>query len=165
MGHAPRNLELTDLSELVRQSVESHLPQAAAMDHTLTMKGEQPLSTIPLERHRMTQVVNNLLTNAIKYTPAGGLITVATEATPGMVGFSVTDTGAGMSAEDTEQIFSPFFRTRSATQSGVIGAGLGLALSRSIVEAHGGHITVKTSPGHGTEISVRLPLPTLDGTV
>ena len=164
IGRTDRNLEPTDLCELVQRAVESQQPQAAEKGQTLSAVIEGPAPAIPLERSRIMQVLGNLITNAVKYTPEGGRITVSTELAPGVVGFTVTDDGPGMDAEDGERIFSPFYRTRAATAGGAPGAGIGLALSRSIVEAHGGHISVRTAPGEGTSICVSIPIPAGEGT-
>jgi signal transduction histidine kinase len=94
--------------------------------------------------------------NAIKYTPPGGVVTVATRREPGWAIVEVADTGPGIRPEHRQRIFERFFRVDSArSRSG--GAGLGLAISRWIAEAHGGEIRVESGPGGGTSFCVRLP--------
>ncbi|MCP3424671.1 HAMP domain-containing histidine kinase [Rothia sp. AR01] len=163
IGRTDRNLEPTDIGRLVERAVESQQPQAVEKGQSLTAAVGGPAPLLSLERSRIMQVLNNLITNAVKYTPPGGRIRVSTDVAPGAVGFTVTDDGPGMEPEDGERIFSPFFRTQSATQGGASGAGIGLSLSRAIVEAHEGHISVKTAPGRGTSISVSIPIPAEEG--
>lgn len=111
------------------------------------------------DRARLKQVLVNLLDNAIKYTPAGGNVTVTTTASEGSAVLSVTDTGIGISPEHTSLIFNRFFRV--ATTRGEAGAGLGLAIVRSICRAHGGNITVTSKLGGGSTFRVTLPLATV----
>ena len=159
IGRTERDLERTDLSELARAAVSSHRPQATAAGHTLLTRLAPDVPALDLEASRIAQVLGNLLTNAVKYTPAGGTIVVSTETTPESAGFTVADNGAGMDPQEAEKMFSPFYRSSSAVHSAIPGTGLGLSLCRSIVEAHGGRITMRTAPGQGTAVSVRLPLP------
>jgi len=102
------------------------------------------------------QLMVNLVDNAIKYTPPGGVVTVATRHEPGWAIVEVADTGPGIRPEHRQRIFERFFRADSARSRGG-GAGLGLAISRWIAEAHGGEIHVESGPAGGTSFSVRLP--------
>ena len=115
------------------------------------------------DKTRLNQVLLNLLSNAVKFTPAGGTISVRLKQFPGMVKDSglyeirVKDNGIGMSAEFVKKIFSPFERERTSTVSRTQGTGLGMAITKNIVDMMGGTIEVQTEQGKGTEFIVRLP--------
>jgi signal transduction histidine kinase len=106
---------------------------------------------------RVRQLVDNLVSNAIKYTPSDGTVTVRlTDAAPDVL-LEVKDTGIGISPTDQSRLFSRFFRTRDAETLAIQGIGLGLAITKSIAEAHGGSIQVESAVGAGTTFRVRLP--------
>ena len=105
----------------------------------------------------MRQVVFNLLSNAVKFTPAGGSVVVATARVDGEVQVSVADTGPGIAPEDQERIFEEFQQTDVGVRQRE-GTGLGLALSRRLVELHGGRIWVESEPGRGSRFVFTLPL-------
>ncbi len=108
------------------------------------------------------QVISNLLTNAMNYTPAGGRIVVATFAsgngTNSRVGFSVQDNGPGIDEDDLPHLFDRFYRGKAAQASGAQGSGLGLAIVKSIVNRHGGLIEVENISGGGAKFTVWLPV-------
>jgi len=107
---------------------------------------------------RLAQVVVNLVDNAVKYTPAGGRITVTLDREGGHAVLRVRDTGIGISAEERAGIFRPFAQSRRSSERSAGGLGIGLALSRGLVVAHGGTLTVSSEgPGRGSEFIVRLP--------
>ena len=99
----------------------------------------------------------NLVENAVKYTPPGGKVEIALGRTDGMAEVTVADTGIGIEPDDLERIFEPFRRLDAARARDTGGAGLGLAIARSIVIAHGGLVTVESRPGSGSRFTVRLP--------
>jgi len=109
------------------------------------------------DSNRLWQVVNNLLDNAVKFTPAGGRITLDVEREGGAAVLRVRDTGFGIAPEDLPHVFERFYQADKARQRGRGGSGLGLSISQAIVEAHGGQITAESKPGAGTTFSVRLP--------
>ncbi|MCU1633597.1 MAG: sensor histidine kinase [Micrococcaceae bacterium] len=111
---------------------------------------------------RIGQVLDNLLSNAIKYSPGGGRVTVSAAEVDGEVECSVTDQGSGMSAEELRGVFSKFFRTSAARNAAIPGVGLGLAISKAIVERHGGTITCRSVEGQGSTFTFRLPLAHAD---
>ncbi len=122
---------------------------------------------IQADNARLYQVFNNLLNNALKFTSAGGQITVTTRRDgPAWVRVDVADTGQGISPEDLPRLFERFKQTRTKATQGEQGAGLGLAIVRQLVMLHHGEITVQSQPGVGTTFSVRLPtapiMPTVD---
>jgi signal transduction histidine kinase len=102
-------------------------------------------------------MMDNLVSNAIKFTPAGGRVAVRTELSVDSVLFEVSDTGPGISVPDQAHLFERFFRTRSAIDQAVKGTGLGLAITKAIVDAHHGSISVDSSLGRHTTFRVLLP--------
>jgi signal transduction histidine kinase len=99
------------------------------------------------------QVLSNLVGNAVKFTPAGGTITIRAEDAPGGVRFSVSDTGVGMTPEQLSKLFGQFWQANPADRRGI---GLGLSIAKGIVEAHGGRIWVESQPGVGTTFHFTL---------
>jgi signal transduction histidine kinase len=146
-----------DLEEIVKECIESSTPTAEANDLQLVMSTEQ----VPLVRgHRvhLVQVVDNLISNALKFTPSGGRVEVRLSAMDSAAVMEVEDTGLGISDSEQEQLFERFFRSSQATKNQIPGSGLGLTISKAIVERHGGRIEVESSEGVGTTVRVRLPL-------
>ncbi len=135
------------LSLLVGRQVHLLLPDAAPAGVALWGNEAE------LER-----VLVNLLANALKFTPDGGRVELSVAASDTQVTFDVIDTGCGIDEEDRTRVFERFFRTHQAAESEVPGAGLGLALVHSIVEAHGGTVSVESEPGHGSRFRVVLPV-------
>jgi signal transduction histidine kinase len=105
---------------------------------------------------RLQQVFNNLLSNAIKYSPLGGPVEVTVCQRGAEVTVCVADSGIGMAEEELRQVFAPFRRARRATDAAIPGVGLGLYVARRIIEAHGGTLTVRSSPGEGSAFLVTL---------
>jgi signal transduction histidine kinase len=146
----------TDVEELVAQAVEAARPAAAekGIELDLALDG---LSELHADRARLAQVLDNLISNALKFTSPGGHVTVRACRHAGVVVLEVSDDGTGMSEKDQEQIFQRFFRTTSATDRAIQGTGLGLAIVKAIVEAHHGVISVASVVGQGTVFRVELP--------
>lgn len=120
---------------------------------------------VMVDRMRLNRILLNILSNAVKYTPEGGSVTLYAReelptARPGFVDYEirVSDNGMGMSEEFLRKIFEPFTRVRSSTVSGIQGTGLGMAITKGIVDLFGGNISIKSEEGHGTEVTVRLTL-------
>jgi signal transduction histidine kinase len=132
--------------------------QAAALEKGIQWEFNlaENLPTISGDPNRLTQVLGNLASNAIKFTPPGGIIEISTQAANGQVGITVRDTGPGMSLEEQEQIFQPFFRGAHG-QRFPQGMGLGLSIARDLTEAHGGHLAVESTPGEGSRFTAWLP--------
>ncbi len=109
---------------------------------------------------RLYQVIDNLVGNAIKYSPDGGSVTLTMNEDPGAASASITvsDEGPGIAAEERDQVFSAFFRTKSASQSQVAGLGLGLYICNELVTAHGGQISIHEAESGGAAFKVTLPL-------
>jgi len=110
------------------------------------------------QRAHLTQIWNNLISNAIKYTPRGGTIRVTLRRDGDQCVGSVADSGIGIGKEDLPYLFQDFFRTEQAKATGEIGTGLGLSIVRQIVESYGGKIEVESTPGRGTCFTFVLPL-------
>jgi signal transduction histidine kinase len=105
----------------------------------------------------VTQILTNLISNAHKYTLMEGSITVAARRDDGFVRVDVSDTGIGLSPEDQAQLFTKFFRAHDRSPQAGSGTGLGLVITRLLVELHGGRITVSSAPGQGSTFSFSLP--------
>jgi signal transduction histidine kinase len=138
--------------------------RAAAVDKGLTWTAEIPpnLPTVALDPDRMSQVIGNLLSNAIKYTPAGGEVAVSGEASQGLCNISVADSGPGIIAQEQEQVFEAFFRSRQQRRFPQ-GLGLGLTIARDIVEAHGGTLELDSGYEGGSRFVVHLRLAEPEG--
>jgi signal transduction histidine kinase len=147
--------EQVDLDALLRG--EAGLIDEGDGRHRIVVgAGAGPL-VVPGDRDRLGQVVSNLLTNAVKYSPEGGRIEIRATRWVGAVRVEVSDEGIGIPAEHQPRLFTKFFRG-SARESGIAGTGLGLALSREIVEAHGGRMGFTSEPGVGSTFWFELPL-------
>ena len=134
-----------------------HMFEATAAGRSVAIELSSPdeLPTIRADESRVLQVLSNLIVNALKHTEPGGRVSIAAEPADKAVVFTVSDTGRGIPAEDVPRIFDRFFHARRSGEGG--GAGLGLAISRGIVEAHGGRIWVETSPGTGATFRFTIP--------
>ncbi len=149
--------ERTDIAALVRQSIEAARPAVEAAGLTLASRVPRHL-VMKVDPQRFSQVVDNLVSNAVKYTPFGGRVEVDLSVTHDRVELVVRDTGIGISVPDRNHVFSRFFRTRRAAQRSIQGIGLGLSITKAIVDSHGGRIEVESQEGHGSTFRVRLPL-------
>ncbi|GAW49918.1 MULTISPECIES: sensor histidine kinase [unclassified Nocardioides] len=149
----------TDLGVIVRDSVQAATP--AAERAGVGIEVDAPLSLMVMaDPQRMAQVVDNLVSNAIKYTAAGGRVRVRVAVDGAKVELSVADTGIGIGASDRDRLFTRFFRSRQAEERSIQGVGLGLSITKAIVESHGGRIEVESELGQGSEFRVRLPIGT-----
>jgi signal transduction histidine kinase len=145
-----------DLAELLARSIEAIRPSATDKGVTLTVEMDHP-PLVHGDRNRLTQVVDNLVSNAVKFTNGGGTVTVSAREDGGAVRLVVADTGIGVSPDEQGQVFSRFFRASTATRLAIPGTGLGLAISRALVEQHGGTIAFESAEGEGTQVVVTLP--------
>ncbi|MDF2050167.1 PAS domain-containing sensor histidine kinase [Arthrobacter sp. Cr_A7] len=146
-----------DVAELVRASVSSATPKAVASGVVLAAETPERLEA-HVDGARISQVLDNLVSNAIKYSPDGGNVVVSLAQENGHLACRVTDTGMGMSPEDASEVFAKFFRTSSVRRTAIPGVGLGLPISKAIVEAHGGTIEVDSALGQGTTFTFRVPV-------
>ncbi len=142
----------SNLADLLRDVAVSWEPIAARRGITIVTATLQSV-TLDIDAGRIRQVLDNLVTNAVRYTPEGGTVTLGVKAVDGGAEIVVCDTGRGMTAADIDRMFERFVK---AADSG--GSGLGLAIARSLVEAHGGTISAVSQPGHGTTVTILLPV-------
>jgi signal transduction histidine kinase len=148
-----------DLQRLIQSSLESYLPMAREKNIALGYRAGAPLPRIHADARRLQQVLTNLLSNALKFTPNGGNVeVVARPEETQTVRVDVTDSGVGIPAPEVESLFNKYQQTTSGRISRHRGTGLGLAICKTIVEAHGGKIWVESEEGKGTTVSFSLPL-------
>jgi signal transduction histidine kinase len=148
-------LELSEFS--LRQALEAgltmHADRAARAGIALTLELEPADIMLEADERKLRQVVFNLLSNAVKFTPSGGRIDVSARQSNGIVQVDVTDTGAGIAADDTERIFDEF-----ASGAEGEGTGLGLPLSRRFIELHGGRLWAESRAGEGGAFRFTMPV-------
>jgi PAS domain S-box-containing protein len=156
-GKLALDLGAVDLGSVASDSVETARPAADEKGVTLTL-ATGPVPLLAADRPRLAQLLDNLVSNAIKFTPAGGRVDVRVRAQSGDAVVEVRDSGIGIPAGEQEHLFQRFFRTSNATAQAIQGTGLGLAISKAIVEAHGGRITVASQENEGTTFRVTFPL-------
>ncbi|HMO85201.1 MAG TPA: HAMP domain-containing sensor histidine kinase, partial [Lacipirellulaceae bacterium] len=153
--------EPVNLNAIVESALKEHQGQASLKQQAFTFELCEELLTIDGNEAQIYEAVSNLIGNAIKYTPSGGRVTVALAADPEqrMARLSISDNGPGIDASDQGAIFDRFFRTdRARSRDETRGAGLGLSICRSVVEAHQGAIRCQSTLGAGTTMIVELPL-------
>jgi len=145
------------LGALAEECVEAAKPAAKAKQIELTLQGDGSGTQLEGDPVRLMQMMDNLVSNAIKFTPRGGRVAVSASHRDGSVLFEVSDSGAGIAASDRPQLFDRFFRAHSAATDAAPGTGLGLTITKAIVDAHRGSIDVESTVGAGTTFRVRLP--------
>lgn len=158
-GRAPLALEPVDLREILEEAAETGGMLAEVAGITVTTESPEHPVVVPVDRTRIRQALLNLVTNAVKYTPAGGRVMLGLAEQDGEVILEVRDTGIGIAPGDVPHVFDRFWRADPArTRMGEsAGTGLGLAITKWVAEAHGGSITVQSRPGRGTIFTVALP--------
>jgi len=144
--------EPTDLAVLLSETAASFRAQADAAGVTLSVDVPSDLPLLDLDPERMRQVLSNLIANALRYTPPGGTIGVRARGGDPLVTVSVSDTGAGIPADDLPHVFDRFYKSGDSR-----GTGLGLAIAKNLVAAHGGEIAAQSAPGRGTTLQFTLP--------
>lgn len=153
VGHLTLTRAVEEIEPIVIEA--SDAVRAVATELTIERRVERALPPLLIDKERVIQVFSNLLGNAIKFTPAGGTVTVGVESGDGCVRCFVRDTGRGMTAEELQHIFDRYWQASSG--NGRHGAGLGLSIAKGIVESHGGRIWAESQPGEGSEFSFTLP--------
>lgn len=149
--------EPTRLNDLAGAAVDLyHQPLAGKRIH-LTSRLQPDLPPIAVDRAKILRVLSNLLSNAVSYTGAGGMIVVCTRAENGGQTFEVTDTGVGIPAQKQAHIFESFYQAEDPLTREVGGLGIGLAYARRLVEAHGGRISFESAEGQGSTFRIWLP--------
>jgi signal transduction histidine kinase len=145
--------------DLLEHTVLIYAPQAEQQQVALDLTIPDSLPSIQVDLDRMVQVLGNLISNALRHTPTGGTVRLAANSQNQQLVLQVHDTGAGIASEDLPHVFDRFYRgDKSRTESGE--SGLGLAIARSIVEAHNGRISASSTPGLGTTFTISLPVDT-----
>jgi heavy metal sensor kinase len=147
-----------DLAELIAEVVEQARVLAETRGVSLESKSVAPLTVLGDCAH-LRRLLLNLVDNGIKYTPAGGRVTLSLRQDKEWAALQITDTGIGLAAEEQERVFQRFYRAPEAVSQGKEGSGLGLCIARSIATAHGGRIEVQSAVGCGSRFTVFLPLP------
>ncbi|MGH9778173.1 MAG: sensor histidine kinase, partial [Candidatus Acidiferrales bacterium] len=156
-GKLELDLRPVAVTDLIDSCVETTRLKAGQKELALVIDSAPGLAPVRGDSNRLREVLQNLLDNAVQYTPAGGRITVRATASDGGIVISVADTGIGIPKADQERIFERFYRVDAARSREVGGTGLGLAIARHLVEAHGGRITVVSEVGRGSTFFVFLP--------
>jgi signal transduction histidine kinase len=155
-GGLPLEVGEVMLNDLIARSGEAARPFAASKHIALEIDAE-PRVAAEGDAVRLSQVIDNLVSNAIKYTPDGGGVSITMTRTGETATIAVSDTGIGIPTDEHDQMFGRFFRTSNARISGIEGTGLGLAITRGIVEAHGGTISFESVEGAGSTFRITLP--------
>jgi two-component system sensor histidine kinase BaeS len=149
-------VEPVDVAEVAQAQVAAFADAFA--EKGISLAGEFDPAVVESEPRRLEQIVVNLLSNALRYTDAGGSVRVSVRAQDGVVVLSVRDTGIGMSEEDLPHVFTRFWRGEKSRSRATGGAGIGLSIVKELVRAHGGHVEVESTPGEGSTFTVTLPL-------
>ncbi|OGP64089.1 MAG: hypothetical protein A2170_12525 [Deltaproteobacteria bacterium RBG_13_53_10] len=155
-GQKKREMVPLDVLEIARQAVETVRPEAAEHKIVLDLHGTSPVG-MTADRDEMEIILNNLLTNAIKYNREGGRVEIAIESKDGNVMVRVADTGIGMTPEETGRLFTEFVRIRNEKTRNILGSGLGLSIVKKIALLYGGDISVSSQPDVGSTFTVLLP--------
>jgi PAS domain S-box-containing protein len=155
--------EPADLCALVRQNIQIHAPAVnTRRQHLDVAIPSTPVSAV-VDSDRISQVLTNLISNAIKFTPDEGRLGVSLAVSGECAVLSVSDSGIGISDDDRERLFERFFRAGNALERAIPGTGLGLAICKGIVDAHNGRLEVDSALGRGTTVTVTVPLETAPG--
>ena len=157
-GGIPLDRAESSLSDLISDTLESFSELALRQGVKLEGSVDSNVDPVMMDTQRIGRVLNNLIGNALRHTPAEGRVNVHARRTASGVEVSVSDTGEGIRAEDLPHVFESFYRGEKSRSRSTGGAGLGLAISRGIVQAHGGEIKVQSEAGHGSQFTFTLPL-------
>jgi signal transduction histidine kinase len=144
-----------DVRRIIDASLESFRPAADGRRVSLSIDAPETLLVCG-DAFRLRQAIDNIISNAIKYTPGGGSVRITAGHRDGLVSIAFADTGIGIAPEDIPRIFDPYFRTRAARESSTPGTGLGMGIVRSIVEEHDGTLDVESEQGTGTTVTIHL---------
>ena len=155
-GKAELKKEPIDLNKLVEEVIAQLSPQAERQQLSISREFATNLPSVLADKDRVRQVITNLVHNAIKFTPAGGRITITSRALEGSVVVHIADTGIGIPEEDLPRVFERFYKGDKARAGG--GTGMGLAIAKHVIQAHGGSIWVRSEEGKGSTFAFSLPL-------
>jgi two-component system sensor histidine kinase/response regulator len=158
-GELGLNLTPTSLAEVIDASVRLNNATAERKGSRIVLEPGTVPGELPLDKPKIRQVLNNLLDNAIKFSPPGATITVATEVAASHCAIKVRDQGPGIPESERANLFKEFSRTSVLPTGGESSTGLGLAICYRIMQAHAGNIFAESLPGGGTEFRITFPLP------
>lgn len=161
-GRVHLKIEPLELADVVQGVLDTFRTYADQSDVTLKTSVGGSMPRVAADRDRVGQVLMNLVSNAIKYSPGGGAVTISVEPQGDFVNVGVTDSGIGISEEDQRQLFTKFFRVDSSLTREIGGTGLGLSICKSVVELHGGTIWATSSEGEGSTFAFSLPIASAD---
>ena len=156
-GELALEMELTPARALLERAAAVHSPHALAKHISIILELPPALPDVAVDSHRMAQVLDNLLTNALRYTPQGGTIRLGADHDEHKLYLAVQDSGPGIPQSELEHLFDRFYRSDKSRQRLEGGSGLGLAIARSIVASHGGELEVQSPPGEGAKFIIALP--------
>ncbi len=155
-GRISLEMSAVDLAALIGDSVEA-ARAVAEEKHINLISDVEPIEIPQADALRLGQVLDNVLSNAVKFTPAEGSVSVHARLVDDHAVVEVTDTGMGIALEDQARLFDRFYRTAAANHMAIPGTGLGLAIAKAIVEGHNGEISIRSEPGNGTTVRLELP--------
>jgi len=155
-GDLPINSQWLSPGLILERSVDAHGLQAERAGIKLEAQAEGDLTEIWVDEARMMQVFDNLITNALRYTPNGGRIILSAVENAGEIVLAVHDTGMGVSSDDLDRIFDRFYRS-DKSRGEMEGSGIGLAIVKALVETQGGRVSAESTPGQGTKITISMP--------
>ncbi len=156
-GHFPLNRREASVSEIVRSSAESAGPTARARSVSIEVDADDGLEAF-IDPERLGQAVDNLLSNAIKFSPAGGVVKVNLRLEDDCAHITVSDRGIGIPAAELDRLATKFFRASTASKMAVPGVGLGLSITKTIINSHGGTLDVDSVEGEGTSFTISIPV-------
>ncbi len=152
----PLKIRRVAIEPFIRGLISRHWPTADSKGVQLSLDLEQGMGAFPADERRLSQIMGNLLDNALKYSPAGGDIIIGVHEQAGEIVFTISDHGPGITDKELDHIFEPFYQGREGQRSQA-GLGLGLSIVRQLVLAHGGEVTLRNRPDGGLRAEVRLP--------
>ncbi len=157
-GELKLKCETGNIDRVIESATQMMQAKASQKGVTLESTLSDNLPEVNIDFHRISQVLRNLIENAVNYTPDGGMVTVSARQLNNLIEISVEDTGDGIPAEDLENIFERFYRVDKSRTRSTGGSGLGLTIARRLVEAHGGKIKADSEPGAGSRFSFTIPV-------
>jgi signal transduction histidine kinase len=157
-GRFTLRLQSVEAVALSRQVLDSFMPQASERQLELTLEAPEPPLVVEADPTRLRQILNNLLSNALKFTPEGGRVSLVLHQVESQLELAVSDTGIGIAQENLPRLFTKFYQVEGSHTRQYKGTGLGLAITKGLVEAHHGSIRAESKLGLGTTIRIRLPL-------
>lgn len=157
-GKLTLNLDSVDLNEAIQNNIDSNQVIADSKQIKIKLKLHSSIPILQMDRNKFEQVMNNIVGNAIKYSPAGSTIEISTELKEKEVLIEIRDEGPGIPPEEIGKLFKPFSRTSVQSTAGEKSTGLGLTIAKKLVEGHGGKIWVESKVGEGTSFFIEIPL-------